>query len=224
MKNFTLNTLFLFLFLFPFQLDAQISFGDTEQTLQLPFEVSGIEFINDDIWVVNEDRLIKLSFPELEIISEYLIPIGVFPISDITSDGENRIWLGEGTGGPNGFLHLFDMTTEEFVYSNELIAISDYQIQGIEYYDGELWISNFLNQSGFSNILKFSEYGVFTGELLSLLRMDTYIMQPMILWSVLILIQWKLLIGLLDKKVLFQEYVMFMIISFGFIELRFQED
>jgi len=163
-KFSSLSKILLLHFAFSISLNAQISFEEYSDTIALPFSAKGLEFINDDLWTVNSNMLVQMSYPELETINQYEIPIEQFAISDISSDGSDYIWLGEGQGAGDGFLHMFDIKEEEFIYSRKITGIANYQIQGLDYYDDELWITNFDPASN-NNILRVSIVGSVTGQM-----------------------------------------------------------
>jgi len=120
---------------------AQV-FKDYKDSLDLGFSHYGFEFVQDDLWVAKRDTLLRLSFPELDLIEKFPIPM-INPLSsDICSDNDEYIWVAEGSGSQDGNIHTFNISSGEFISSKPLSGIANYQIQSIDYHDGQFWISN----------------------------------------------------------------------------------
>ena len=126
---------------------AQSVFQEFVDSIYICFEPNGVEFIADDIWMVDKDKLIQFSFPDLVEKNRFHIPIGLMLASDITSDGSDLIWLGEGSGSPFGYLHTFDINQGRFIDGVKLNTEGFYQIQGLDYHEGKLDIQ--LESTGF---------------------------------------------------------------------------
>ncbi len=159
MKYYLKSLLFFSIFLFHFSSAfTQEIFKRYLDTIEVDFFPSGMEFIKNDLWLANEEDLIKYRFPEMEELARYKLPTGGAFISDITSDNLHTIWIGEGGGSPNGRLHKFDMLIENFVFSDWL-SVWDYQIQGLDFYENKLWITNWFS-AGESNLYVSNKDGV----------------------------------------------------------------